>query len=136
MAMKVLQRILFVSGALLLFAGVTGIQHYSWQSGYGSTVVYYHGWQRLLPITFALFAFGWLIMIRNRHISGWYIGCGVCLLAIVQFVHQGILPLLAAPASFDGWWPFVSQLICAMLVGIAFKKLWLPKKAQWFQAKA
>jgi hypothetical protein len=135
-SMKALQTLLLVAGFLCVFAGITGIQRLGWNSGYGWAIAYYHGWQRVLPIAAAFVLFTWWVTIRQRHISGWYIGCGFYFLAIAQLlIFQGLLPLLSAPAAFDGWWAFISQAVCAALVFFAFKKLWLPKKQQWFQAK-
>ena len=110
---------------------ITGIETIQWDSGSGTSVTHYHGWQRLFPLFVSAFCFSWLFAIAKRNIIGWYIGSVVFILIILQIIFQGVVLLLSASNAADGWGALISQAIFALLLLLALVKWWLPKKREF-----
>jgi hypothetical protein len=122
--------ILLAIGCLLgIASAVTGVQSFYWSSHNGtavSSVTYWHGFWRLLPLVYAaVFVFMFYVVFRRLPLA-WTLGWFFTIAGALHFILFAWIGLLPQPSGWVG-------AIAATAIGIVVAIYW---GARWYKQKS
>jgi hypothetical protein len=123
--MKALRIIFGLYTVVCLIGAISGIQ-----GVYNGHVIYYHGWQRLLPVVIAPVSAALCYGLTKQRLWAWHACLWLGYLLVLQIlVYNLLVPSLSESDTFNRLWIVISQGLFAVVVFWGLQKWWVPKKA-------